>query len=154
MCTFMSFFVSVPFSSPNIQATVAFKNTSRISLRPFFSANNNPSKTLDCWGLNIPLAILVSAFAPVKSAVGTSPFTVRCDNTTGILCFAPMSLIAEANSVETPPAPSPAIYLNISPALLEIFGSQKRGQVTYHDTLGSIFHRTVNRINLHILIGI
>lgn len=120
-------FPSWPLSKKNFHATVAFRNTSRISLRFFFSANNNPSRILDCWGLNIPLAILVFALSPVKSAVGTSPFTVRCDNTTGMLCFTTMSLIAEPKSVETPPAPSPAIYYEISTALLDIFGSHKTG---------------------------
>lgn len=111
----------------SFHATVAFRNTSRISLRSFFSASSNPSRILDCWGLNIPLAILVFALSPVKSAVGTSPFTVRCDNTTGMLCFTTMSLIAEPKSVETPPAPSPAIYYEISTVLLNILGSHRTG---------------------------
>jgi hypothetical protein len=128
LCVQISFVFSLlGLSQQGFHATVAFKNTSRISLRSFFSANNNPSKILDCWGLNIPLAILVFALSPVKSAVGTSPFTVRCDNTMGILCFVTMSLIAEPKSVETPPAPSPAIYYMINTALLDIFGSHKTG---------------------------
>lgn len=83
-------------------------NTLRISFSPLPSASSKPSKTRACWGLNIPLAICVFSLSPVMSAVGTSPLTVRWLKTTGMSSLDTTSLMALPNSVEIPPAPSPA----------------------------------------------